>query len=168
MRITKKTRIEPFENTVYPTTSREIVDQMLTDDRADQWRIQDFPEGAAPAPKSAIIFQFCSRKLNENERIRTPREGCIPGAPPPLDPPMQMVCEHSAVIECGTVFSAVHRVGMYSAVHTAAGLSAAGQDAVHIPFLPVPVSPFTVNICRSAGIVPVEAMERLGTVRPTA
>ena len=58
MRITKKTRMEPFENTVYPTTSREIVDQMLTDDRADQWRIQDYPEGAAPTPKVLLFFNF--------------------------------------------------------------------------------------------------------------
>ena len=54
--------------------------------RSKQWRIQDFPEGGAPTPKSAIIFQFFSRKLHENERIWTPR-----GARPwrPLDPLMQ-------------------------------------------------------------------------------
>ena len=36
-----------------------------------QWRIQDFPQGGAPTPKSAIIFQFFCRKLHENERIWT-------------------------------------------------------------------------------------------------
>ena len=48
-----------------------------------QWRIQDFPEGGAPTPKSAIIFLFFCRKLHENERIWTPR-----GARPwhPLEP----------------------------------------------------------------------------------
>ena len=31
-----------------------------------QWRIQDFPEGGAPTPKSVIIFQLFCRKLHEN------------------------------------------------------------------------------------------------------
>ena len=48
----------------------------------NQWRIQDFPQGGAPTPKSAIIFQFYFRKLHENERIRTPRGARVPGAPP--------------------------------------------------------------------------------------
>ena len=30
-----------------------------------QWRIQDFPQGSAPTPKSAISFQFVPRKLYE-------------------------------------------------------------------------------------------------------
>ena len=47
-----------------------------------QWRIQDFPQGGAPTPKSAIIFQFCSQKLHENERIWTPRGGRASLAPP--------------------------------------------------------------------------------------
>ena len=46
-----------------------------------QWRIQDFPQGGAPTPKSAIIFQFFSQKLRENERIWTPRGARVPGAP---------------------------------------------------------------------------------------
>ena len=37
-----------------------------------QWRIQDFPEGGAPTPKSAIILHIFCRKLHENERIWTP------------------------------------------------------------------------------------------------
>ena len=45
-----------------------------------QWRIQDFPEGGAPTPKSANIFQFFSRKLHANERIWT-SGGHVPGAP---------------------------------------------------------------------------------------
>ena len=52
-----------------------------------QWRIQDFPQGGAPTPKSAIIFQFFPRKLHENERIWTPGGGTRPWHPP-LDPPM--------------------------------------------------------------------------------
>ena len=43
--------------------------------------------GGAPTPKSAIIFQFCPRKLHENERIWAPRGGARPWRPP-LDPPM--------------------------------------------------------------------------------
>ena len=31
-------------------------------------------------------FAKFSQKLHEIERIQTPREGCIPHAPPPLDP----------------------------------------------------------------------------------
>ena len=47
-----------------------------------------FPRGGgAPTPKSAIIFQFCPRKLHENERIWAPRGGARPWRPP-LDPPM--------------------------------------------------------------------------------
>ena len=37
--------------------------------------------GGAPTPKSAIIFQFCPRKLHENERIWTPGGARVPGAP---------------------------------------------------------------------------------------
>ena len=37
-----------------------------------QWRIQDFLQGGAQTPKSAIIFQIFRRKLHENERIWTP------------------------------------------------------------------------------------------------
>ena len=40
-----------------------------------QWRIQDFPEGGAPTPKSAIILQIFCQKLHENERIWTPGRG---------------------------------------------------------------------------------------------
>ena len=54
-----------------------------------QWRIQDFPQGGAPTPKSAIIFQIFSQKLHENERIWTPGGASLA---PPLDPPMLDVC----------------------------------------------------------------------------
>ena len=62
-----------------------------------QWQIQDCPQGGAPTPKSAIIFQFFPRKLHENERIWTPVGGGarVPGAPPPLDPPMASAYTHS-------------------------------------------------------------------------
>ena len=52
----------------------------------NQWRIQDFPQGGVPTPKSVIIFQFFSRKLHENERIGPPGGAHVPRAP--LDPPM--------------------------------------------------------------------------------
>ena len=59
-----------------------IVDQ-IADVNASQWRIQDFPQGGAPTPKRAIIFQFFSRKLHENEGIWTPGGGGrVPGAAP--------------------------------------------------------------------------------------
>ena len=43
--------------------------------------IQDFPEGGAPTPKSAIIFQIFCQKLHENERIWAPRGAHVPGTP---------------------------------------------------------------------------------------
>ena len=52
-----------------------------------KWRIQDFPEGGAPTPNSAIIFQSFSRKLHENERIWTRGASLVP----PLDPPMHLL-----------------------------------------------------------------------------
>ena len=45
-----------------------------------QWRIQDFPEGRTPTPKSAIIFQFIAE--NCMKRIWTTGEGGVPGASP--------------------------------------------------------------------------------------
>ena len=58
--------------------------------------IQDFPEGVAPTPKSAIIFQFFGRKLHENEGIWTPR-GEWASLAPPLDPPMNYLEEVGSV-----------------------------------------------------------------------
>ena len=67
-----------------PCLEKQHHDQLEVN--ANQWRIQDFPEGAAPTPKNAIIFQFFCRKLHENERIWTP--GGRASLAPPLDPPM--------------------------------------------------------------------------------
>ena len=50
-------------------------------------RIQDFPEGGAPTPNTAIILQLVCRKLHQNERIWTGGASLVP----PLDPPMPMV-----------------------------------------------------------------------------
>ena len=47
----------------------------------NQWRIQDFPEGDAPTPKSAIILHIFCRKLHENERIWTPTGDMRPWHP---------------------------------------------------------------------------------------
>ena len=47
-----------------------------------QWRIQDFPQGGAPTPKSAIIFQIFCRKPQENYWIWTPGGWSrVPGTP---------------------------------------------------------------------------------------
>ena len=48
-----------------------------------QWRIQDFPNGGAPTPKTAIMFQNFCGKLHENERLWTPGWGHSSLAPPP-------------------------------------------------------------------------------------
>ena len=48
-----------------------------------QWRIQDFPEGGAQTPKSAIIF-FAKNYMKMKEF--GPRGVCVPCAP--LDPSM--------------------------------------------------------------------------------
>ena len=45
-----------------------------------------FPRGGAPTPKSAIIFQFFSRKLHENERIWAPPGGARSWHPHPFPP----------------------------------------------------------------------------------
>ena len=42
--------------------------------------LQDFPEGGAPTPKSAIILHIFCQKLHENERIFFPREARTCGA----------------------------------------------------------------------------------------
>ena len=56
-----------------------------------------FSPGGAPTPKSAIIFQFCPRKLHENERIWAPGGGARPWRPP-LDPPMiTFISQHDSM-----------------------------------------------------------------------
>ena len=37
-----------------------------------QWRIQDFPQGGAPTPKSAIIFQFFTEKCMKMKEFGPP------------------------------------------------------------------------------------------------
>ena len=93
-------------------------------EHSDQWRIQDFPKVVHQLQKVLLFFNF----IPENWKNLDPMGG-VHGAP--LNAPMQMVREHSAVIEWRTVFSRVYRVEMYSAVQRAAGLSAASQNAVH-------------------------------------
>ena len=53
-----------------------------------QWRIQDFPQGGAPTPKSAIIFQFVAENCMKMKEFGPPGGGARPWRPP-LDPPMQ-------------------------------------------------------------------------------
>ena len=50
-----------------------------------QWGIQDFPQGAVPTPKIAIIFQIFAEKCMKMKEF-----GCPGGASlaPPLDLPM--------------------------------------------------------------------------------
>ena len=45
-----------------------------------QWRIQDFPQGGAPTPKSAIIFQFFAENCMKMKEFGPPR-GRVPGSP---------------------------------------------------------------------------------------
>ena len=47
-----------------------------------QWRIQDFPQGGAPTPKSAIIFQFFAENCMKMKEFGPPGGGArVPGAP---------------------------------------------------------------------------------------
>ena len=52
-----------------------------------QWRIQDFPQGGAPTPKIAIIFQIFAENCMKMKEFGPPGGARVPGAPP-LDPPM--------------------------------------------------------------------------------
>ena len=51
-----------------------------------QWRIQDFPQGGAPTPKIAIIFQIFAENCMKMKEFET-QGGARPWRPP-LDPPM--------------------------------------------------------------------------------
>ena len=55
----------------------------------DQWRIQDFPQGGAPTPKIAIIFQFFAENCMKMKEFGPP--GGRASLAPPLDPPMMIV-----------------------------------------------------------------------------
>ena len=55
-----------------------------------QWRIQDFPQGGAPTPKSAIIFQFFAENCMKMKEFGPPGGGARPWRPP-LDPPMRWI-----------------------------------------------------------------------------
>ena len=46
-----------------------------------QWRIQDFPQGGAPTPKSAIIFQFFAENCMKMKEFGPPGGARVPGAP---------------------------------------------------------------------------------------
>ena len=52
-----------------------------------QWRIQDFPQGGAPTPKIAIIFQFFAKNCMKMKEFG-PRGRGHASLAPPLDPPM--------------------------------------------------------------------------------
>ena len=54
-----------------------------------QWRIQDFPQGAAPTPKIAIIFHFLAENCMKMKEFG-PHGGGHASLVPPLDPPMVM------------------------------------------------------------------------------
>ena len=56
----------------------------------EQWRIQDFPQGGGPTPKSAIIFQFFAKNCMKMKEFGPPGGGTRPWRPP-LDPPMQKI-----------------------------------------------------------------------------
>ena len=46
-----------------------------------QWRIQDFPQGGAPTPKSAIIFQFFAENCMKMKEFGPLGGARVPGAP---------------------------------------------------------------------------------------
>ena len=48
-----------------------------------QWRIQDFPKGVAPNPKSAIIFQIFAENCMKMKEFGPLGDASL--APPPLD-----------------------------------------------------------------------------------
>ena len=49
-----------------------------------QWRIQDFPQGGAPTPKSVIIFQIFAENCMKMKEFGPLGGGArVPGAPPP-------------------------------------------------------------------------------------
>ena len=52
-----------------------------------QWRIQDFPEGGGPTPKSVIIFIFFAENCMKMKEFGPQGGARVPGAP--LDPTMQ-------------------------------------------------------------------------------
>ena len=47
-----------------------------------QWRIQDFPQGGAPTPKIAIIFQIFAKNCMKMKEFGPPGGARVPGAPP--------------------------------------------------------------------------------------
>ena len=46
-----------------------------------QWRIQDFPQGGAPTPKIAIIFQNFAENCMKMKEFGPPGGARVPGAP---------------------------------------------------------------------------------------
>ena len=46
-----------------------------------QWRIQDFPQGGAPTPKIAIIFQIFAENCMKMKEFGPPGGARVPGAP---------------------------------------------------------------------------------------
>ena len=47
-----------------------------------QWRIQDFPQGGAPTPKNAIIFQFFAKNCMKMKEFGPQGGGARPWRPP--------------------------------------------------------------------------------------
>ena len=56
----------------------------------NQWRIQDFPQGDAPTPKIAIIFQIFAENCMKMKEFGPPGGSTRPWCPP-LDPPMLFI-----------------------------------------------------------------------------
>ena len=76
-----------------------------------QGRIQDFSQGGAPTPKSAIIFQFFAENCMKMKEFGPPGGGARPWRPP-LDPPMEyiinindLVLKLAYVLQLGNRFS---------------------------------------------------------------
>ena len=62
-----------------------------------QWRIQDFPQGGAPTPKSTIIFQFFAENCMKMKEFGPPGGDARPWRPP-LDPPIPISLELGGLV----------------------------------------------------------------------
>ena len=64
------------------------VQVLLQEVKHIQWRMQDFPQGGAPTPKIAIIFQIFAKNCMKMKEFGPPGGGGRASLAPPLDPPM--------------------------------------------------------------------------------
>ena len=70
-----------FKNCILPTDNNIEFEFWFIIDNSKQWRIQDFSQGGAPTPKSAIIFQFFAENCMKMKEFG-PQGGRASLAPP--------------------------------------------------------------------------------------